>query len=274
MSAAYAVVLTRLHERTGYLPRGRDDQKAARCPAHPDASPSLSVGYKAGRVLVCCQAGCSTADVLAALELAPADLFDEPRPNGHRDRLVTGTNGPRIAATYDYTDESGVVLFQVVRYHPKDFRQRRPDGRGGWTWRLDDVRRVLYRLPEVVAAVAAGRLVWVVEGEKDADALAALPGMVATTGPAGAAKWRPEYAETLRGADVVVVADRDEAGRRHAEQVVSSLLEVAHSVEVRRARHGKDAADHLAGGGHSWDFELVAEPLPWTPPAELAAVLR
>ncbi len=272
MSAAYAGILTRLHAQTGYLPRGRDDQKDAKCPAHADTSPSLSVGFKAGKVLLFCQAGCTTADVLAALELVPADLFDETGKSGQRDGI--SQNGPRIAATYDYTDESGVVLFQVVRYHPKDFRQRRPDGRGGWTWRLDDVRRVLYGLKEVLAAVAAGRVVWIVEGEKDADALRALPGMVATCSPGGAGKWRPAYAETLRGADVVVVADKDDAGRKHAESVVSSLLEVAHSVEVRQARHGKDAADHLAAGGHSWDFELVAQPLPWTPPAELAAVLR
>ncbi len=268
---AYAAILTRLHERTGYLPRGRDDQKDARCPAHQDTSPSLSVGCKDGKVLVFCQAGCATADVLAALELAPADLFDDekkPKPAAER------TNGARIASTYDYTDDSGVLLYQVVRYHPKEFRQRTPDGRGGWNWRLGGVRRVLYRLPEVMAAVAAGRVIWITEGEKDADALRALPGIVATCSPGGAGKWRPAYAETLRGVDVVVVADRDDAGRQHAESVVSSLLEVAHSVEVRQSLHGKDAADHLAGGGHSWDFDLVAEPLPWIPPAELTAVLR
>lgn len=267
---AYATVLTRLHEQTGYLPRGRDDQKDAKCPAHPDKSPSLSVGCKDGKVLLFCQAGCTTADVLAALELAPGDLFDEKKPKATAER----TNAPRIAATYDYTDESGVLLYQVVRYHPKEFRQRTPDGRGGWTWRLGDVRRVLYRTPEVLAAVAAGRVVWLTEGEKDAGALKALPGMVATCSPGGAGKWRPAYAETLRGADVVVVADKDDAGRKHAESAVGSLLDVAHSVEVRQARHGKDAADHLAGGGHSWNFELVAEPLPWIPPPELAAVPR
>lgn len=269
MSAAYAAILTRLHDR-GCLPRGVDDRKAARCPAHEDHNPSLSVARRDGTVLIKCHAGCSTADVLAALKLAPADLFDEKKPKPATER----TNGPRIAATYDYTDESGALLFQVVRYVPKDFRQRRPDGRGGWTWRLGDVRRVLYHLPEVLTAVAAGRVVWVTEGEKDVDALRALPGMVATCSPGGAGKWRPQYAETLRGADVVVVADRDDAGRTHAESVVSSLLEVAHSVEVRQARHGKDAADHLSGGGGSWDFELVAEPLPWSPSAELVAVLR
>src|SRR5262245_3843677 len=57
---------------------------------------------------------------------------------------------PRIVATYDYRDESGTLLFQVVRYEPKDFRSRRPDGTGGWVWNLNGVRRILYRLPEIL----------------------------------------------------------------------------------------------------------------------------
>src|SRR5687767_9829201 len=50
-----------------------------------------------------------------------------------------------FVATYDYADESGQLLFQVCRKPDKQFRQRRPDGRGGWTWGTKDVRRVLYR---------------------------------------------------------------------------------------------------------------------------------
>jgi hypothetical protein len=78
-------------------------------------------------------------------------------------------------ATYNYVDEAGVLLFEVLRYPVKRFLQRRPDADAdeGWSWKLGDVRRVLYRLPEVIAAAAAGTTVYVVEGEKDADRLAA-----------------------------------------------------------------------------------------------------
>jgi putative DNA primase/helicase len=69
----------------------------------------------------------------------------------------------RQVATYDYKDEAGDLLYQVVRYEPKDFRQRAPDG-NGWKWKMPGVRRVLYRLPEVVEAVAARRVVYIVEG--------------------------------------------------------------------------------------------------------------
>jgi putative DNA primase/helicase len=122
------------------------------------------------------------------------------------------TEPSKIVAEYAYTDEKGAPLFQVVRYEPKKFRQRKRADNGEWVWRLGDVRRVVYRLPEIIAAVAAGKTVYVVEGEKDADALAKL-GLAATTCPGGAQKWRPEYGGFLCGADVVVIGDNDEPGR-------------------------------------------------------------
>lgn len=265
---AYAAILARLAER-GCAPRGRDEQKTAICPAHDDQRPSLSIGRGAeGRVLVTCMAGCSLEDVLAALGLSVSDLFDgDPTPPAASLR-----SRPEIAATYDYANEAGQLVLQVVRLRPKTFRQRRPDGQGGWEWRGLD-RPPLYRLPELLRGVDEGRLVWVVEGEKDADTLAALPGIVVTTNPGGAGKWRPWHTAALVGADVRIVADRDAAGKSHAEAVVAALLPVAHSIEVVVARYGNDAADHLAAGGRSWDFLAIAEPKPWQVPADLAELL-
>ena len=80
-------------------------------------------------------------------------------------------NTNRIIATYDYVDENGELLFQVCRRTDKSFPQRKPDGRGGWSWTTAGVRKVIYRLPEVIEAVAADRTFVVVEGEKDVDNL-------------------------------------------------------------------------------------------------------
>jgi hypothetical protein len=121
-------------------------------------------------------------------------------------------------------------------------------------WDLQGVRRVLYRLPEVVAAIPAGDTVYIVEGEKDVEAVRNA-GCVATCNPGGAGKWRPEYAEALKDADAVVVVDADEAGRRHARDVVRSLGPVAGRVRLMEPRTGKDVSDHLAAG-HTLD-ELV-----------------
>src|SRR5262245_37567432 len=110
----------------------------------------------------------------------------------------------KIIATYDYEDESGKLLFQVVRHEPKDFRQRVPNGTG-WSYSLNGTRRVLYRLPDLLASAS---IIWLVEGEKDADRLASL-GLTATTAPMGAGKWKPEYSEILRGRHIIIVPDND-----------------------------------------------------------------
>src|SRR5205823_2000033 len=99
---------------------------------------SLSVGQgEGGRVLLHCFAGCPYEAICAALGIE--------RANG-------GGFARRIVATYDYLDEDGTLLHQKVRYEPKGFGLRRPDGAGGWVWELEGVRRVPYRLPELLAA--------------------------------------------------------------------------------------------------------------------------
>jgi hypothetical protein len=137
---------------------------------------------------------------------------------------------------YDYTDEDGTLLFQKVR-QPGKFWQRRPDGNGGWINKLDGVRKVIYRLPAVRKAIAAGQRIVCVEGEKDADTLWGL-GIAATTSPDGAAKpgqqakWRPEYSEMLRGADLVVMGDNDDAGRAHVEATAAASRGIAARVRT------------------------------------------
>ena len=169
-----------------------------------------------------------------------ADLFDDASGNGKR----------REVATYDYTDEAGKLLFQVVRFEPKDFRQRKPDGHGGWEWKLGDTPRVLYRLPAVLEAVRAGRTVFVVEGEKDVATLVGW-GLDATCNPGGAGKgkWRPEYNESLYGAKVVIIPDADDVGREHAASIARSLAPRARKVQTVELPGAKDASAWAAAGG-------------------------
>src|SRR5262249_32315740 len=133
---------------------------------------------------------------------------------------------PRVVATYDYVDEEGALLHQVLRYVPKAFKQRRPDGKGGWIWNLQDVRVVPYQLPALLEAISAGHTVFVVEGEKDANGGAKL-GITATCNSGGAKKWRAQHAAFLKGADVVIVPDNDPPGQEHAELVAKSLVGIA-----------------------------------------------
>lgn len=218
--------------------RKSGDGFIARCPAHQDRNPSLSITEGVdGRVLVKCHAGCTTEAIVTALHLSMRDLMP---PRAERER--------HIVATYDYTDADGTLVYQVVRFDPKDFRQRRPDGNGDWIWNLRGVDRVLYHLPDVQAAIAAGDTIWIAEGEKDADTLRA-QGVTATTNPQGAGKWNPAYTRQLHGAEVVIVADADDPGRAHARAVENALHDVATVQAVVEPAHGKDATTHIASGG-------------------------
>jgi putative DNA primase/helicase len=212
----------------------------AECPAHEDRNPSLSIREVDGKVLLHCHAGCTQRDVIDALKAR--GLWQPERPEN-----------PRIVATYDYTDEHGNLLYQVVRYQPKDFKQRRPDGCGGWVWRKS-ARQVLYRLPEVLEAP----IVFVVEGERDVETLRE-HGLVATTNAGGAkAHWAPQYTESLRGHEVILIPDNDAPGRKRVLNIARALLgKVARLVVLELEGGSKDVTEWF-NQGHS-ELELIAQ---------------
>jgi putative DNA primase/helicase len=225
----------------------------ALCPAHADKNPSLSIHVRDGGILLHCHAGCSQAAVLASLGIEAHELFVD----------ASGSER-RIVAEYPYTDESGNLLFQVVRFDPKDFRQRRPDGNGGWIWNLKGTRHVLYRLPDVLMS----KSVLVCEGEKDCETAREL-GFVATCNPGGAGKWREEYSETLHGRQVVIIADADEPGRKHARQVAESLHLRAGSVKVLELPGAKDLSEWVERGGTKEVLsELISNTPEWSVPQQ------
>jgi putative DNA primase/helicase len=246
------------------------------CPAHGDKQPSLQVsvakpGHKY-RLAWHCHAGCSVPNVRDAaiakgVDNAAFAARGRPQANG-------SGNGRRIIQIYPYCDENGDLIFETVRYSPKGFVQRRADGNGGHVYNLKGVQRVLYRLPEVLAAVKADRLIAIVEGEKDVDRLAR-EGIVATTSPMGAEKWRGEYTAALAGAKVAILPDNDDPGRRHAEQVASSLIGVAEEVKVvslPELSEGGDPFDWLERGHSGDELEtLIREAPDWVPSAARVA---
>jgi putative DNA primase/helicase len=205
----------------------------ASCPGHDDKNPSLSITVRDEKILVYCHAGCSQETVLGALKIEARELF-----------LKAGDSKARVVAEYPYTDDNGRLLFQVVRLEPKNFRQRRPDGKGGWLWRLNGTPRVLYRLPEL----RNQQSIIICEGEKDCD-MARRLGLVATCNPGGAGKWKDQFSEALCGKTVTIIADADPPGRKHADQVAASLAGKAQSVKVLELPKAKDLTEWLERGG-------------------------
>jgi putative DNA primase/helicase len=237
---------------------------AARCPAHSDSRPSLSISEgRNGGVVIHCFAGCSIDSIVAALHLELRDLAPDSQASP---RVPGSSNGFNIVKAYDYLNLDGSLRFQVVRLDPKDFRQRVPDGRTGWSWSMKGVERILYNLPRIKAAIAEDRIVFVVEGEKDADTLTEI-GFVATTNPGGAKKWNADYSQTLLRANVVIIPDNDKAGSGHLDVVAPSLHQAARELRVVRvpAPH-KDVTDWISAGGTADDLKALVKAAPlWAP---------
>lgn len=211
-----------------------------------------------GQMLKCERTAHAPADMVLVKAQDGGGLFRwaESRPAPCR------RAGGEIAATYDYRDADGELLYQVVRYEPKRFRQRRPKGKGDWIWKLDGVPRVLYRLPELVAADPAA-WVFVPEGEKDADNVAGL-GHVATTNPGGRMKWsRLSDDSALAGRRVAILYDRDEDGGGWQ-----------HALDRARRLHGRAAEVRIVDlpDDHK-DVSEWMDSLDGKSPEELAAAL-
>lgn len=223
----------------------------AKCPCRDDDhNPSFSVSEgKDGKVVVYCHAGrCDTEKACQSMGLTLSDLYP-PKP---KEEL-------KLTATYNYYSEDGTLLFQKLRFvdssGKKTFRQRKPDGRGGWDYKLADTPRVLYNLPAVVNAVKQGKPVFVVEGEKDVDTLTKMS-IVATTMPNGAGTWNEIHTSVLAGATVDIIIDDDLPGQQHAVEVYQALQEVGCDVQVWKCAKGKDVTDHLNNGGTIEQLEV------------------
>jgi hypothetical protein len=179
--------------------------------------------------------------------------------------------------TYVYRDSDGSYLFEKLRYDTTDpkkkYKIRRPDGKGGWIWNINGVKRVLYNLPELLKSGDAP--IYLCEGEKDAKNLASW-GLVTTTNfdgatplsqttgkPAKRSKWLPHYNRWLCDRDVIILPDLDPSGRNFTQERVKSLTGYAKSIKVIELPipegKGKDVSDWIALGYTKEEFLQIVE---------------
>ncbi len=252
----------------GVRQTGRN-QWMARCPCrNDDANPSLAISQNdEGTALMHCHRGnsCSLDEICKSIGVEARELFSEsdddwvPAPKFQQDTRSASTKrnvGKKIEKIYPYYNEEGKLLYEKVRFRlddgGKSFANRQPDpfNSGEYIWNLKEplVRRVLYRLPEVVKAIAAGEPVWLVEGEKDADTLAEM-GICGTTMDSGAGKWEQSYTDTLSAAHVEIIADNDEVGKQHALAVAAKLQAAGtRGCNIWMSPTAKDITDHVVSG--------------------------
>jgi len=252
---------------------GGDHQWIARCPAHDDKHQSLMVSIGEGdRALLKCLANCETSDVVAALGLTVNDLFpskEEPLPTKVKplaptpDYWVDGDKRQRHLVTerYAYVDAKGKPLYVVCRTEDKNFPVWNPVTEH---WSLGKTERVLYWLDKVLPAANAGKLVFLVEGEKDVHSLDKI-GCLATSTPGGAAaKWLPQYTEALKGAVVVCIPDNDLPGRKHMEKAQEALKAAdikCYILELRGMPEKSDISDVIDAGFKNSSAEVICKAL-------------
>lgn len=245
-----------------------------KCRFHDDQTPSLSVNLEKGTWF--CHAGCGGGGLKQFEQKLNGGTLEEAF---HRVLEVVNaghlfeSQKSKPEAIYTYCDAQGREIFQKLRYEGKRFSQRRRLSDGRYEFKLGDIKKPLYRLPEVITANVA----IICEGEKDADRIASLnlsekdqtTRVAATTNFDGAGKWRDEYSPSFANKRAVILADNDQPGRDHAEKVAASVSKFAAGVRIVHlpglAEHG-DVSDWLDAG--NTDEQLIAEikkAPTWTP---------
>ena len=239
---------------------------AFKSPLRPDGNESFSIFEKGEQLFwkdhatgeggdsICLIQHVKQCDPKAAILWLKAELgiVDEPSSRKSKSGKSGNWENRELVCIYDYREPGGAILHQTLRYRDKEtgaktFLQRRRavEGekfgkyeakldrqRGGWwIWKLEGIEPLLYHLPEI--AERAQEAVWIFEGEKDADNAGKM-GLLTTTSPMGAGKWRESFSKSLAGREVVIVPDRDEPGTAHAVMVTKALGAVGCQVSVIR----------------------------------------
>jgi len=234
----------------------------ALCPAHDDKKASLTASRNGEKILFKCQAGCINNEILQIIDMEWNQFFV------HNDNSKTPKK--KEVCRYRYENKDGKHAFDVVRLEPKTFRPQRPDGK----WSLKGVERVPYRLPELLQGVKDSKLIFLLEGEKDVDSAMAM-GLIATTFVGGAGKWRDEYSEYFRGADVVLMPDNDFPGLKGMTEIATKLHGTASRIRMlelpglgpRQEKHGNDFSDwaELEGNTKNTLEKIISELPEWLP---------
>ncbi|MBP3405212.1 MAG: hypothetical protein J6N18_03860 [Kiritimatiellae bacterium] len=241
----------------------------ARCPAHGDDNPSLSIARgEDGRWLVHCHAGCSAEAVVSAVGLKMCDLMpanEKPR------RTIKGRWGDWVC-DYVYTDAAGATLYKSSRYVKEDGKKTfiikvpDPSAKFGWAFGLakKKVMRVPFHLPRVIASAKAGKTIIICEGEKDVLSVEEVTGCAATCNVAGAMKWGymfPEdWGKWFEGAKgVIIIADNDPKTKKVTKKVRGKTVEeeIEH---LRGQKHACDVRRRLLDQGFSGKIKLMVMP--------------
>ena len=289
-------VFNHIISRTRAKSMGTADSFSGLCLSHDDNSASMSITMENDRILLYCHTGCTIDDICTSLGIEKYDLFSSndktltnkvPIPlklvkeqkrmkaNINADSKVvffSSKHNKNVTESvrYSYINADGKTAYHVIRSDPKDFRPMTPDG----YLALDGVERLPYRLPELLQGIKESKPILLLEGEKDVDSAMAM-GLIATTFVGGAGKWRDEYSEYFRGADVVLIPDNDNPGLKGMTEIATELHGTASRIRMLelpgmgplQEKHGKDFSDwaELEGNVKNTLEEIISDLPEWLP---------
>lgn len=271
----------------------RVDRVQAKCPCHNDKNASLTISYnsKEEKTMLYCHAGCNTKDIVESVGLKMSDLFDKPLEINEEKKSAFEKD---IEAIYKFYDENGDLAYEKIRKKGKKFLHRRYiDGETVWgmeegiytetfpgskSWSIKErpgakkayypgQEQLLYNLPNVIKGIKEGQTIFITEGEKDSDSLITR-GLIATTTSIGATKgdlgkkWPSRFNSFFKGANVVLLPDNDEPGKRFMEHIAIELKNIANNikiVELPDLSKKEDITDWLEYGNDIYDLQALVK---------------
>ncbi len=269
----------------------RVDRVQAKCPCHNDKNASLTISHKGDKTFLFCHAGCETKDILESVGLKMSDLFDKPLEINEEKKSAFEKD---IEAIYKFYDENGDLAYEKIRKKGKKFLHRRYiDGETVWgmeegiytetfpgskSWSIKErpgakkayypgQEQLLYNLPNVIKGIKEEQTIFITEGEKDSDSLITR-GLIATTTSIGATKgdlgkkWPSRFNSFFKGANVVLLPDNDEPGKRFMEHIAIELKNIANNikiVELPDLSKKEDITDWLEYGNDIYDLQALVK---------------
>lgn len=269
----------------------RVDRVQAKCPCHNDKNASLTISHKGDKTFLYCHAGCETNEILESVGLKMSDLFDKPLEINEEKKSAFEKD---IEAIYKFYDENGDLAYEKIRKKGKKFLHRRYiDGETVWgmeegiytetfpgskSWSIKErpgakkayypgQEQLLYNLPNVIKGIKEEQTIFITEGEKDSDSLITR-GLIATTTSIGATKgdlgkkWPSRFNSFFKGANVVLLPDNDEPGKRFMEHIAIELKNIANNikiVELPDLSKKEDITDWLEYGNDIYDLQALVK---------------
>ena len=244
--------------------RRHGDSAQCRCPSHPDKQASLTVSKGRKCTLIHCHAGCQLNDILMAAGLEKQDLFYKPESQGTDwKHYVESREHRKIEATYDYVScNDGSYLFTKIRLQGKKMlfgileNNRFSYGLKGQSRK--QLKAIYGSLEAIKKAIRENKPVFIVEGEKDTITLQKQGYTAFTYG--GVNDWQSDFAELLRDANVIILADNDEPGKTVAQRIYDDLKGIAKSRKVIVPMPDvpkADTTDYFEAGHSKEEFEAL-----------------